>query len=127
MNDFGEFQFEVPGGTSGSEPVLHKASGEDIEALQAQMEALVPSSAHKALQLQLRLWWRARSLAGRREVAALSLLAICNAVKHIGAFESLSKPVSMLSGPYILQQFLQKRQDVHIYSASEITCQPDRR
>ncbi|CAJ1385999.1 unnamed protein product [Effrenium voratum] len=95
----GDFQFEVPGyaGTDPSEPSMLKAQADTFEALNAQFEAstTIPDTARPALALQLRLWCRSRSLEGRREVAAIALLAICNAVKHIG--------------PYVLQQYLQKR------------------
>ena len=101
--DGGDFQFEVLGsGTNPSEPAVLKvpaaSATEDFEALRAQFEAsetAIPELVRPAFLLQLRLWCRARTLKGRREVAAISLLAICNAVKHIG--------------PHVLQQFLQKR------------------
>ncbi|CAE8676290.1 unnamed protein product, partial [Polarella glacialis] len=63
---------------------------EQLQAAHDMTPALAP-----ALLLQLRLWCRARSLEGRREVVAISLLAICNGVKHVG--------------PGVLQQHLQKR------------------
>ncbi|CAJ1338979.1 unnamed protein product [Effrenium voratum] len=97
-----DFRFEIPDmAADPSEPSVLRAPSqaaaepEAIEALRVQLEASCPPAARAALALQLRLWCRARSLEGRREVVAISLLAICNAVKHIR--------------PFVLQQYLQKR------------------
>eukprot|EP00435_Cladocopium_sp_Y103_P005670 s596_g1.t2 len=97
-----EFRFEL--GNDASEPsvlrVTHAeapAGPEAFEVLLKQLEAStpMPAAVRTAVALQLRLWCRARSLEGRREVVAIALFAICNAVKHIR--------------PFVLQQYMQKR------------------
>jgi hypothetical protein len=55
----------------------------------------IPEAYHAALRLQLGLWCHSRSVQGRREVVAISLYSLCNAVKHLG--------------PSFLHQHLQKR------------------
>lgn len=70
---------------------------EAFETLRQRLEAShsIPSASRSAFLLQLRLWCRSRTLEGRREVVAIALFAICNAVKHIR--------------PFVLQQYMQKR------------------
>ena len=53
---------------------------------------MVPASSRPAFLLQLRLWCRARCLQGRRELVAILLLAICNAVKHHPALGGAAIP-----------------------------------
>ncbi|CAE7479156.1 Huwe1 [Symbiodinium sp. CCMP2456] len=86
-------------GEGDAQPSEFKAGADsgDFEELRRQLEAQrgEPCTAFPEQLLQLRLWCRARSLEGRREVVAIALLAICNVVKHIRAS--------------VLQQYLQKR------------------
>eukprot|EP00439_Symbiodinium_sp_Y106_P045350 s3665_g5.t1 len=86
-------------GEGDAQPSEFKAGADsgDFEELRRQLKAQrgEPSAAFPEQLLQLRLWCRARSLEGRRQVVAIALLAICNVVKHIRAF--------------VLQQYLQKR------------------
>lgn len=98
-----DFAYEVPRGGTGDAhaltelrlPAAKASTGVDqlVEELVAShriADAYLP-----ALRLQLGLWSHARSLAGRREVVAMSLYSLCNAVKHLG--------------PGFLHQHMQKR------------------
>ena len=59
-------------------------------------------------------WFAGIAIAHFAQVVAISLLAICNAVKHIrpaldrGRAEN-RRPVLVWQGPFVLQQYLQKR------------------
>lgn len=98
-----DFRFELAAGDASEPSVLRvthaeaPAGPEAFDVLLKQLEAStpMPAAVRTAVALQLRLWCRARSLEGRREVVAITLFAICNAVKHIR--------------PFVLQQYMQKR------------------
>eukprot|EP00445_Apocalathium_hangoei_P020546 CAMPEP_0203898300 /NCGR_PEP_ID=MMETSP0359-20131031/40855_1 /ASSEMBLY_ACC=CAM_ASM_000338 /TAXON_ID=268821 /ORGANISM="Scrippsiella Hangoei, Strain SHTV-5" /LENGTH=1115 /DNA_ID=CAMNT_0050821353 /DNA_START=121 /DNA_END=3465 /DNA_ORIENTATION=- len=98
-----DFAYEVPRGGSGDALGLMAVSipaekaSTDVEQLMQELLAAhdIADAYHPALRLQLCLWGHARTLAGRREVVAISLYALCNAVKHLG--------------PNFLHTFLQKR------------------
>eukprot|EP00927_Polykrikos_kofoidii_P003483 TRINITY_DN11382_c0_g4_i2.p1 TRINITY_DN11382_c0_g4~~TRINITY_DN11382_c0_g4_i2.p1 ORF type:complete len:3793 (+),score=824.17 TRINITY_DN11382_c0_g4_i2:147-11525(+) len=97
-----DFSFEVPRCTGDSRdltvltvPVASAHLGTEALFRECVTTHDVPEAYHRCLQLALSMWCRSQTLEGRREVVAISLYALCNAVKYFG--------------PGFLHQHLQKR------------------